>query len=64
MRKTEVALVSVGIICLMFGLCLSITSGVLANEVPIYTRYNDGSTSTYFKINSHYWGGVVVSITK
>ena len=64
MAKEKVALVSVAIVYLIFGICLSITSGVLANEAPIYTRYNDGSTSTYYSINSYYWGGVVVSITK
>ena len=53
-----------GILCLMWGICISIISGVLASKAPTYTYYNDGSTSRYYYINPYWWGGAIVSITQ
>ena len=58
------AVAGLGMLCLIWGTCISIISGVLASKAPTYIYYYDGSTSTNYYINSYWWGGAVVSITQ
>lgn len=53
-----------GVLCLIWGICISIIPGVLVSKAPNYIEYNDGSTLTNYHINSYWWGGAVVSITQ
>ena len=63
-KRFSKAVAVLGMLCLIWGICISIISGVLASKAPNYIYYNDGSTSTDYYINSYWWGGAVVSITQ
>ena len=58
------AISSLGVLCLIWAIFISILSVVLANKAPNYIEYNDGSSSRFYNIKTYYWGGAIVSINQ
>ena len=52
-----------GILCLIFGICISVISWVMAGKTPTsITYYENGYWKNSYSIYSYWWGGLGVSI--
>ena len=52
-----------GSLCLIWGVCISVISWVLANKAPTSISYtNDGFQTSTIHIHAYWWGGLGVSI--
>ena len=52
-----------GVLCLIWGICISVISWVLAGKAPASIRHTYDSYSTdSYSIPSYWWGGLGVSI--
>ena len=57
------AIAVLGILCLIFGICISVISWVLASKTPTSISYSeDGVWERSHSIYSYWWGGLGVSI--
>ena len=57
------AIATLAILCLIFGICISVISWVLAGKTPTsVSYYEDGKWETSYSIYSYWWGGLGVSI--
>ena len=57
------AIATLGILCLIFGICISVISWVLAGKTPTsisYYKVDKGENS--YSIYPYWWGGLDVSI--
>ena len=57
------AIAVLGILCLIFGICISVISWVMAGKTPTsITYYENKHRTNSYSINSYWWGGLGVSI--
>ena len=56
------AIAVLGVLCLIFGICISAISWVLAGKTPTSISYNKDGGETSYSIDSYWWGGLGVSI--
>ena len=52
-----------GVLSLIWGICISVISWVLSSKAPTSITHNDGSYRTdSYSIQAYWWGGFGVSI--
>ena len=55
-----------GVLCLIWGICISVISWVLAGKAPTSITHTDNTFSSYstesYSINPYWWGGLGVSM--
>ena len=51
-----------GSLCLIWGVCISVISWVLASKAPTSISYKDGFQESKIYIHAYWWGGLGVSI--
>lgn len=56
------AVAVLGILCLIFGICISVISWVLAGKTPTSISYYKNGVYENNSIYSYWWGGLGVSI--
>ena len=62
-KRCATSVSALGSLCLIWGVCISIISWVLANKAPTSITYrNDGFQRSKIYIHTYWWGGIGVSI--
>ena len=51
-----------GVLCLIWGICISVISWVLVGKAPTSVSYKDGVDTSSYEIQTYWWGGLGVSI--
>ena len=44
-----------GVLCLIWGICISVISWVLAGKTPTYVSYDDGFNKRHYYIQTYWW---------
>lgn len=62
-KGSAAAVLILGTLCLIWGVCSSVISWVLASKAPTSISYSDGGFQEQTRyIHTYWWGGLGVSI--
>ena len=63
-KRFSITIATLGILCLIWGICISVISFVLAGKTQgsIGEEGMDFSSERHYSFDSYWWGGIGVSI--
>ena len=63
-KKYGLAAAILGVVCLVWGICISIILWILASKAPtsIYHSVDGGFSGSYSYFKPYWWGGFIVSM--